>query len=87
MPIDGTQNLDKNSTKYGLPIDTCCVGGGGPTPMEAATISKSAATPSVPPNPFVLKGGTTRGWGASVGKSPAQSSNPDSTVPVGYNGP
>lgn len=41
MPISGTQNLDPNSTKFGLPTDTCCVGKGGPTPQQAVTISKS----------------------------------------------
>lgn len=42
MPIDGNQNLDKNDPDYGLPLDTQCVGLGGPTPQEAAVISKSA---------------------------------------------
>ena len=41
MPISGEQNLDKNDPDYGLPLDTCCVGMGGPSPMEAAVISRS----------------------------------------------
>ena len=40
MAISG-QNLDPNSTKFGLPTDTQCVGDGGPTPQQAAKISKS----------------------------------------------
>ena len=38
MPISGNQNLDPNSTKYGLPTDTCCVGAGGPTPHEVQVL-------------------------------------------------
>ena len=41
MPISGNQNLNKDDPDYGLPLDTQCVGLGGPTPMEAAVISKS----------------------------------------------
>lgn len=40
MPISGNQNLNPNSTKFSLPTDTQCVGQGGPTPQQAATISK-----------------------------------------------
>lgn len=36
------QNLDPNDPDYSLPLDSC-VGGGGPTPQEAAMISKSVA--------------------------------------------
>ena len=41
MPISGDQNLNKDDPDYGLPLDTQCVGLGGPSPMEAAVISKS----------------------------------------------
>jgi hypothetical protein len=39
MKISG-QVLDKNSTRYGLPTDSC-VGSGGPTPQQVTVISKS----------------------------------------------
>lgn len=41
MPISGDQCLDKNDPDYGLPLDTCCVGGAGPSPTEVTTISGS----------------------------------------------
>ena len=47
MAIEGNQILDPNNLDCGLPVDTCCVGMGGPTPMEAALISKQVAKSAV----------------------------------------
>jgi hypothetical protein len=41
MPISGDQCMDKNDPDYGLPMDTCCVGDGGPSPTEVTNISGS----------------------------------------------
>lgn len=44
MPISADVYLDKNSRRYGLPMDSC-VGDEGPSPTEVTTI----ATPSGQP--------------------------------------
>lgn len=87
MPISGDQCLDKNDLDYGLPMDTCCVGGAGPSPTEVTTISQPGAKTGPVPNELVINGGKTEGWGQSKGKSPAQSSDVRGAYTTGYDGP
>jgi hypothetical protein len=50
MALNGNQVLDPNNLDCGLPTDTCCVGMGGATPEEVATISKSVSSPATSKN-------------------------------------
>jgi hypothetical protein len=42
VPISGDQQLDRGQRGFGLPSDTCCVGDGGPSPVEATMISNGS---------------------------------------------